>query len=115
MILIIMRIDFFLEVSEVKCGDSSSVNSTYLISGTVASSSSCSYEICPANSNICRIKFQFTKLTLADPGLATAGASTANVGDSIGACSTDSLHISTSGTGNGSPVICGTNTGQHSE
>jgi len=101
------------QFSEVKCGDSKSVNSTYLISSTVAASSSCTYEICPANSNICRIKFQFTKLTLANPGLATAGASTANVGDSIGACSTDALHISTSGTGNGSPVICGTNTGQH--
>merc|ERR1712242_12466 len=100
------------QFSEVECGDSSSVNSTYLISGTVAASSSCSYEICPVNSNICRIKFQFTKLVLADPGLATAGASTANVGDSIGSCSSDALHI-TGRAGSGSPVICGTNTGQH--
>ena len=90
------------------------MNSTYLISGTVAASSSCSYEICPVNSNICRIKFQFTKLVLADPGLATAGASSDNIGDSIGACSSDALHI-TGRAGKGSPVICGTNTGQHSE
>merc|ERR1719367_2503244 len=96
----------------MKCGDTSRQNNTYIVSGTVATSSSCSYHICPANENICRIKFLFTALTLASPPAGTsAAATTITIGRSLGACS-DSLKI-TGGSANASPTICGTNTGQH--
>jgi len=100
------------EFSEMKCGDTSRENNTYIISDTIAASSSCQYTICPCTKNVCRIKFQFDDLTLAAPTVATAGASVANTGASVGACNTDSMMIS-GGTGNGSPIICGDNTGQH--
>lgn len=100
------------EFSDVKCGDTSRQNNTYLIQSTVAVSSSCTYTICPANENICRIKFLFTALTLAEPTSGTQDTNTpANTGLQYGAC-VDSFKI-TGGSANGSPVICGVNTGQH--
>lgn len=101
------------EFSDMKCDDTSRQNNTYIVSGTVAASSDCTYTICPANGNICRIKFEFTALTLAAPAVGTAGADTAvGLATSIGSCGTDTFKI-TGGSGDGSPIICGTNTGQH--
>jgi len=105
------------EFSDTKCGETSNQNSTYLLSGTqTTAGSSCSYTLCPINENICRIRYMFTSLVLANPVVGTAGAKSGtngnNKGAAIGGCATDSLKIS-GGTGNGSPVICGTNTGQH--
>jgi len=101
------------EFSEVACGATISQNNTFLIKDSVDASSSCTYKICPTSKNVCRIKFQFDALTLADPIAGTAGdAGTTGSGNSVGACNTDMMFIS-GGSGNASPVICGTNTGQH--
>lgn len=97
------------------CNDVISVPNSYLIkpgaSTGAVETGTCRYEICPANSDICRIKYQFDQLTLAAPILGTAGTNEPTLTRSIGSCQSDSLVI-----GNGissSPVICGTNTGQH--
>jgi len=100
------------EFSEFECGDTSNQNNTFLIKANQPASSSCTYKICPKSDNVCRIKFQFDALTLAAPVLGTAGTPVMGAASAIGACATDSFSI-TGGTGNASPIICGTNTGQH--
>lgn len=78
------------------------------------------FTICPCSSNVCRIRFDFTMFTLAGPvtGLGTQAATTAPVpttalfDDSLGDCHQDTFSI-TSSAGAGTPVICGTMTGQH--
>ena len=68
------------------------------------------------NASIPTIRFDFESLTTADPvqgtSQATAASATAAIGGSIGDCATDQFSIT--GPKQSSPVICGTNTGQHS-
>ena len=46
------------------CGGSASQNCTYLVQSSVTTlTSPCAYTICPASSNICRIRFDFTVST----------------------------------------------------
>ena len=59
-------------------------------------------------------RFDFESFALSDPVLGTAQATgVANEGAAIGDCATDQFSIT--GPNQGSPVICGTNTGQHSK
>ena len=52
-------------VISLDCGAMSNDNNTYLERTTTTDlvGSSCSYEICPANSKICRIRYDFTVMT----------------------------------------------------
>lgn len=104
-------------VMALACGDSSSVNNSYIVqSGVTTLSSPCAYTICPCSTDICRIRYDFTSHTLANPVLATTAsdaAATAKTSNAaMGACATDSMTISSPGHV-GSPLICGLNTGQH--
>merc|ERR1711936_31293 len=96
-------------------GGSTSLNHSYIVQA-----SSCSltvgpktYEICPLSTDIRRIRLDFTVFTLAPPhtggGTLTAATWT---GGAVGDCLQDTFVLTSSG-GAASPVICGTNTGQH--
>jgi len=106
-------------IFSLSCGDSASQNNTYLSQSSVTSlASPCTYTICPASTNVCRIRFDLSTFVLANAvqgtTVATGGAPTAAAslnGPALGDCATDSFSIS--GANGGSPVICGTNTGYH--
>jgi len=99
--------------------DSSSQNITFIEQTSISDPSSftagCQYTICPCSSDVCRIRFDFNTLVMANPKTGTT-ATTASpaVGDAstVGDCITDTFQI-VGGSGSSSPVICGTNTGQH--
>merc|ERR1719264_1597065 len=107
-------------VFALSCGGSASENQTYLVQSSVTSlTSPCKYTICPASTDICRIRFDFTTMVLAGAVAGTVTAAAAAVGAAgtlngplIGDCVDDQFSIS-GGLGRGSPTICGTNTGYH--
>ena len=56
----IIGIHYCLSVA-LSCGGSASENQTYLIQSSVTTlTSPCKYTICPAATDICRIRFDFT-------------------------------------------------------
>merc|ERR1712241_984905 len=99
------------------CGDTISENSTYFESNG-ASIGACNTKVCRCNTNICQMRLDFTTFQISGPststtvtvantlfGLANAGGDPALA---RGRCDEDSFAGGTS-----SPVICGTNPGQH--
>jgi len=97
------------------CGGSSHDNNTYLVKSTVTAGTTCSYQICPASSKICRIRYDFTTHTLASNAVATAATKATLANSNVGAagdCVSDAFSIANMG-GDNPPVICGTNDGQH--
>ena len=55
----LIRAKLFPLVS-LSCGGSASENCTYLVQSSVTSlTSPCTYKICPCNTNICRMRFDF--------------------------------------------------------
>jgi len=104
-------------IKMIDASGSSSLNNSYIVetSAAVAAGSSKSYTVCPCDSNICRIRFDFTGFTLSapvtNPGTIQTGG-TADQGPPLGDCVEDQFSI-TSPVSSGTPVICGTNTGQH--
>jgi len=106
-------------VFSLSCGQSTSENNTYLILGatTTPSPSVCTYNLCENNANICRIRLDFTTFVINGPitgnarAIATAGG-VITEGGSIGDCAVDTFTLSAPGN-RASPIICGTNTGQH--
>merc|ERR1711971_133133 len=100
------------------CGGSASENQTYLVQASVTTlTSPCKYTICPVATNICRIRFDFTTMVLANAVTGSTVAATATTtsslaGPLLGDCIDDQFSIS-GGTVRGSPTICGTNTGYH--
>merc|ERR1712038_1210094 len=102
----------------LSCGGSSSENQTYLVQSTVTSlTSPCTYSICKCNTNICRIRFDFTTFVLASATAGTTVSATntaagSQIGNAMGDCLTDTFSITSQGTF-GTPVICGTNGGYH--
>jgi len=104
-------------IKMIDASGSSSLNNSYIVetAAAVTAGSSKSYTVCPCDENICRIRFDFTGFTLSapvtNPGTIQAGG-TADQGPPIGDCVEDQFSI-TSPVSSGSPVICGTNTGQH--
>merc|ERR1712087_96924 len=107
-------------VFALSCGGSASENQTYLIQSSVTTlTSPCKYTICPASTDICRIRFDFTTMVLAGAvaGSITAAATAVGAagtlnGPNVGDCVDDMFSIS-GALGRGSPTICGTNTGYH--
>lgn len=85
------------------CGGSSSTNNTYLVQDPTTSASTCSYTICPSNTDICKIRIDFETLVLS-PASSTTGT--------VGLCTDDTLTVSSPGATN-PPLLCGTLTGQH--
>jgi len=104
-------------VITLKCGETSAENNTYMeqTSTTSPKTRACRYKICPVSKSICRIKFDLTTFVIASPMRGDMSATTAQTtGGSVGDCSRDSFSVSSGGASfRGSPVICGTNTGQH--
>lgn len=101
-------------VIQVACGGSSSENCTYLVQAQTSTPSDCSYKICPMNKNVCRIKFELMTFTISAPVTDTINNGNAGLNDdALGECSIDSFAVSGSLGGGGSPVICGSNSGQH--
>ena len=99
--------------------------------------SPCTYTICPCSTDICRIRYDFTVIKfntlhtnkafkkhqflfqtnilanqVLGTAIASAGGSLTDNG-ALGDCVSDSMSIASPGR-LGSPIICGTNTGQHS-
>jgi len=103
----------------IDASGSTALNNSYIVetSATVTAGSSKSYTVCPVKEDICRIRFDFTGFTLSapftEPGTLDAQtAGTEDQGAPIGDCVEDQFSI-TSPVSSGTPVICGTNTGQH--
>jgi len=104
-------------VISLACGATTSENCTYL-SGTGTAGTACTYTICPASSTVSRIKFDLTMFNIAAPynpdttGSAAATLVTIVTSDgAIGQCNMDTFQAT--GSGGSSPVICGSNDGQH--
>ena len=85
------------------CGGSTSTNNTYLVQDATTAAKTCSYNICPSNTDICKIRIDFETAVLS-PASSTAGT--------VGLCTDDSLTVSSPG-GTNPPLLCGTLTGQH--
>jgi len=97
-------------------GGSSSLNQSYMVqaSSTSLAAGQMTYTICPCSTDICRIRFDFTQFMLTAPFAPAAGAGTASDGANAAAtgdCLTDTFKIT--GPQGGTPIICGTNEGQH--
>jgi len=113
-------------VITLTCGATTRENCTYLsqdMSATPARDSddsrSCSYTICPVTSDVRRIRLELTAFVIEGPFApaldgaagATAAGATADTGTAIGQCRGDQF-VAATGLGS-SPIICGTNAGQH--
>jgi len=113
-------------VITMTCGATTSENCTYMsqdMSATPARDSddsrSCSYTICPVTSDVRRIRLELTTFDIEGPFTpaldgaagATAAGATADTGTAIGQCRGDQF-VAATGLGS-SPIICGTNAGQH--
>jgi len=111
-------------VLQPRCGETVKQNLSYLLQGTTQSPPqiSCSYRICPVTSDVNRIRLDFTNFVIGSPFSLTASqediADTAannlavhKLSASVGDCVDDTFVITS--TGKASPIICGTNTGQH--
>jgi hypothetical protein len=102
------------------CEETISQNNTYLVKAAHTAGNGCNYMICPASTNICRIRFDLTTLTLAMQNTYThqaAACSATTCGgigtsESAGKCAIDQFQVV--GNAMQSPVICGTAAvGQH--
>jgi len=122
-------------IISISCGETSSENCTYITQDSTTSPNfnseptgtrACTYKICPRDTTIRRIRFDFTNFQIAAPiGIVGREAALFNGGPpvvvgmalqtsaatSIGNCNTDSFSIT--GTRGPYPTICGMNTGQH--
>merc|ERR1719367_2043998 len=108
-------------VITLTCGATTRSNCTYLdqqMSNDPAtdsdSSQSCTYNICPVNDGVRRIRLEMDTFVIEPPftpDLSGAAVGSFGQGTSIGHCLGDSF-VAASGVAS-SPVICGTNTGQH--
>jgi len=101
-------------VITLACSGRTSENCTYLsqASTTTPPAGGCTYEICPGDSTVNRIRLDLTMFNIAGPFLpATSNADHSGSSSATGGCTTDSFTVT--GTRGPYPVICGVNTGQH--
>lgn len=100
------------------CGDTSSENCTYFqSSGTEVGQ--CRLKICPCSDNICQLRLDFQNFVINQPK--TTATSVAHVSHVAAKklydklqCQTDIFSVTAPGN-NAPPVICGTNSGEHSK
>ncbi|XP_059082958.1 uncharacterized protein LOC131880365 isoform X2 [Tigriopus californicus] len=102
-------------IISLACGQTSSDNNTY-ITGTGSTSPTmvtvCSYGICKASPDICRIRLDFLKHTLTGPTVGTTDSQEEDNGLAVGDCITDSFTVKNP-RAKSPPVVCGFNDGQH--
>merc|ERR1719418_194960 len=107
-------------VITLTCGATTSENCTYLnLAATAAvAGTQCNYKICPASSTVSRIRLDLTMFNIAGPynpdttGSVAATLVTIVTSDgALGQCTMDTFQAT--GSGGSSPVICGSNDGQH--
>jgi len=101
-------------VIQLGCGGKSAENNTYFVLASTSSPpTTCTFEICPLSSSICRIKLDFMtftivgSVTISTATTTTAVAAAKVAGGAVGDCATDSFSAPNA------PIICGVNTGQH--
>jgi len=106
------------------CGQKSSENITTFHSSGSIKAGACNAEICPVSKDIVQLRLDFTSFVIDGPTTATTttfgfinGGITSLTGatygmNNIGQCNADSFSVTSPG-GQGTPVICGTNTGDH--
>lgn len=106
-------------------GATTSLNQSYIVQAatTTLAAGAMQYKICPCSNDVCRIRFDFTQFALNGPvqgptavncaaNACLGGAANAvTAGSAIGDCLIDTFSITSSS--GGTPVICGTNGGQH--
>jgi len=97
-------------IISLSCGETTSQNCTYLTSAAPASDTSCEYKICPLTSGVSRIRLDLTTFTISGP-VTTALDGGHLLGGALGDCVSDTFTVT--GHSKGSPVICGSNAGQH--
>jgi hypothetical protein len=97
-------------IISLSCGETTSQNCTYLTSATIASDTSCEYKICPLTSGVSRIRLDLTTFTISGP-VTSAKDGGHLLGGALGDCVSDTFTVT--GHSKGSPVICGSNAGQH--
>merc|ERR1719418_409745 len=107
-------------VISLACGATTSENCTYLSLASTATvaGTACTYTICPASSTVSRIKLDLTMFNIAGPyNPDTTGSTAATLvtivtsDGALGQCTMDTFQAT--GSGGSSPVICGSNDGQH--
>jgi len=100
-------------IIQLDCSGTTRENCTYLTqaSTTTPPSTGCTYEICPGDSTINRIKLDLVTFNIAGPFAPTTQAGNSGSASATGSCRTDSLSVT--GTRGPYPVICGVNSGQH--
>ena len=109
----------FLTLSVQKsCGDTSSENCTYFQSSG-SEVGQCRLKICPCNDNICQLRLDFQNFVINQPKTtATSVSHVAHVAAKILydklQCQTDIFSVTAPGN-NAPPVICGSNSGEHSK
>ncbi len=108
----------------VGCGGVSSENCTYFDVGG-APNGACSATICPCSTGICQLRLDFHQFVIQGPSTSTVGAfkqvgglpATSKKAPSASLstnCLVDTFGVTSPGN-NAPPVICGTNSGEHSE
>jgi len=109
----------------INCGGSSSENiTTFQSPGGSSLAGACNAEICKISSDVGQLRLDFTTFTISDPEAHVAASLThvnlngaaSFIGGaaytSAGQCSVDTFSVTSPGS-SGTPVICGTNTGEH--
>ena len=71
---------FLLTTVTLGCGDSAAENNSYIeqSSTTSLSTNPCKYKICPSQSNICRIRYDFSTFEIASAPTQTIAAEASN-------------------------------------
>lgn len=104
--------------TQIPCDGVSRENNSFMMMAQVNNppNSVCSHKILPLNSNICRIRLDFTLFNIAGPVpgtvVAADGDPATTTGGAIGTCNRDTFSVSSPGN-LATPIICGLNTGQH--
>jgi len=106
-------------VISITCGQTSNENCTYLMLNNQRNAdmaNNCNYKICPVHDTVSRIRLDLQTFVIGAPEVPNdqsgAAADPVGTGAGVGDCTGDSFSVST-GVGISSPVICGTNSGQH--
>ena len=99
------------------CGQTSSENCTYFQSGG-QEVGQCRIKICPCSDDICQLRLDFSTFVITGPETTTTTVVNNKCGGKslfeLGQCQTDIFSVTAPGN-NAPPVICGTNSGEHSK
>ena len=102
---------------ELGCGQRTSENCSYFISSGTVDAGECRLTVCPCSDDICQLRLDFQSFVINQP----EGVNTVSVAKVGGKslfdntqCQTDIFSVTAPGN-NAPPVICGTNTGEHSK